>query len=79
MKFRPLPKVFPDQDIWGAAKGAFTFVITRDSEGYTASAKIVGATPFDDTKHDLIGGYGAHATWAAAENACKDFYRNRQG
>lgn len=56
--------------------GAFTFIITCDNEGYTASAKLKGALPFDGTRHDL-GGYGAHATLAAAEKACRDFYRNR--
>jgi len=77
MKFRPLPRVFPDQPIYGAAKGAFTFIITKDEDdGYTASAKVKGSTRFDGTRHDL-GGYAAYKSFTEAETACNKFYRER--
>ena len=71
-----MSEMFPGQERWGAVKGAFTFIITFDGEGYTASAKVIGATPFDGTRHDL-GGFCAHNSYCAAEKACNDFYRNR--
>lgn len=79
MKFQALPRVYPDQPLYGAKAGVFTFVISQDEEnGYTASAKVVGATPFDGTRHDL-GGYCAHKSFTEAEETCKQFYRNRNG
>lgn len=76
LKFIALPRVYQDQPVYGAAKGAFTFVVTEDPDGFSASVKIKGATPFDGTRHDL-GGYAAHKTFVAAQKACEDFYRNR--
>lgn len=77
MKFVPLQRVFPDQPLYGAIKGAFTFVISQDGDdGFTASAKVKGATPFDGTRHDL-GGYAAHKSFTEAQQACELFYRNR--
>ena len=71
--------MFPDKKLYGAAKGAFTFIISEDGdEGFTASAKVQGATPFDGTRHDL-GGYCAHKTLVDAQAACEQFYRNRNG
>lgn len=77
MKFHAMPRVFPDQPIYGVAKGAFTFVITEDEPGkYTASVKVKGSTPFDGTRHDL-GGFCAHQSFVAAQQACEQFYKRR--
>lgn len=77
MKFVPMRRVNPDQPIYGALEGAFTFVITDErADGFTASAKVLGASPFDGTRYDL-GGYGAHKTFEAAKAACEQFYRAR--
>ena len=77
MKFQRMTKLFPGQERWGCVNGAFTFVITRDEpDGFTASAKVMGTSPFDGTRHDL-GGYCAHKSFSDAEKACRDFYRNR--
>ncbi len=79
MRFVELPPVLPNQDIFGAAKGAFTFIITHDRpDGFTASVKVKGATPYDGTRHDL-GGYAAYKTFTDAETACNTFYRHRNG
>ena len=77
MKFKQLPQVYEDQKLYGAVAGAFTFIISEDGlDGFTASAKVKGATPFDGTRHDL-GGYAAHRTFDEAKAACEQFYRNR--
>lgn len=77
MKFQTLPRVFGDQPLYGAAKGPFTFIISEDEpEGFTASVKVKGATPFDGSRHDL-GGYCAHNSLNAAKQACEKFYRER--
>lgn len=73
MKFVELPRVYSDQPLFGAAKGAFTFIISEDEDCFTASAKVRGSTQFDGSRHDL----GAHKTFTAATQACEDFYRNR--
>ena len=41
IKFKRMSEMFPGQERWGAVKGAFTFIITFDGEGYTASAKVI--------------------------------------
>jgi hypothetical protein len=77
MRFEALPRAFPEQPIWGARSRALTFIITQDEpDGYTASAKVVGALPFDRSRLDL-GGYCAHRTFAAAVDACKKFAKQR--
>jgi hypothetical protein len=72
MKFEPLPRLFPDQPLWGAIGGPFTFVISRDEDGFTATAK----TAVGDRQHE-IGGYCAHKTLAEAQAACRHFLKNR--
>ena len=77
MQFAELPRVFPDQPLWGAASGNLTFVISQDEpEGFTASVKVLGALPFDGTRYDL-GGLCAHKTLEEAKEACKKFLRER--
>lgn len=79
MRFIELPRVYPDQPLWGAHKGAFTFVITEDApHGFSASVKVKGATAFDGTRTDL-GGFCGHETLTAAKWACEQFYRQRHG
>jgi hypothetical protein len=74
MQFAELPRVFPDQPLWGAVSRNFTFIISQDEPGgFTASVK---AHPFDRTRHDL-GGFCAHKSFEAAKEACKKFLRER--
>jgi len=78
MRFNRMPSVFPGQALYGASGGGFTFIISDDRpDGFTASAKIAGATPFDGKRNDL-GGFAAHRSLAAAEEACEQFLRKRQ-
>lgn len=75
MKFERMPKI-AGLDLWGAIKGDFTFTISKDPETghYSASAKRIGAKPFDNTRIDLPA-YDAHASMDSAIQACKDYYR----
>lgn len=73
-QFKPRPRVFPDQPVWGALACGYTFIITHDDDAFTASAKAVGAKPFDATRHDL----GKHPSFDAAQQACVDFAYRRQ-
>jgi hypothetical protein len=77
MKFVQLPRLFPDQPLWGAVSGPFTFVISQDEDGFSASVKIIGAIPNDGSRHDLGGGYCAHKNLADAQEACRAFLKNR--
>ena len=77
MIFREMPKIYDDQPIYGASAEAFTFIITQDGPNeFTASAKVKGATPFDNTRHDL-GGFAAHKTFDEAKAACEKFLKER--
>lgn len=77
LKFVTLPRVFPNQPIWGAARIPFTFVITQDApDGFTASMKVLGDKPFDGNRKDL-GGFCAHKSYDEAVAACEKIYRNR--
>ncbi len=71
MNFQPLPQLFPDQQLWGAQEGVFTFVISKDEEGFTASVKVLRAQ-----KHDL-GGYCAHRSLDDAKAACLKFLKEK--
>lgn len=78
MRFRPLPRFFEDQPIWGSSSGRFTFVITQDElNGFTASVKVKSAVPFDGSCHDL-GGYCAHKSFVSAERACLQFLHDNR-
>jgi hypothetical protein len=72
MRFKPLPRLFPDQQLWGARSGPFTFVISKDEDGFTATAKAA----ISDAQHE-IGGYCAHKSLADAQKACLNFLKNR--
>lgn len=76
MKFSSLPRVFPEQPLWGAVEPPFTFVISQDEDGFTASVKTLGAVPADGSRHDL-GGYCAHKTLDAAKEVCEAFLRKK--
>jgi hypothetical protein len=76
MNFAPMMPVFPGQSIWGAKGRGFSFVITHNEDGYTASAKLVGTELGGGSRIEL-GGYCAHATFKAAVDACRRFLKER--
>jgi hypothetical protein len=69
--FKPTPRVFPDMPMWGAMGTKHTFMISLDDGVYAASAKPVGAKPFDKTRIDL----GEFKTYEEAHTACDTFYK----
>lgn len=71
MKFELMPSVFPEQTMWGATAGGFSFVISRDDSGYTASYR----SQFGG-KMTSLGGYAAFQSFDRAEQACRDAARD---
>ena len=69
MKIEKMPPVFPEQEMWGASRGPFTFIITCENGIYSASAKQAGLLPFQGKRHDL-GDFDNHR---AAVAACIQF------
>jgi hypothetical protein len=78
LDFKEMPPIFPDQPLWGAKTNSYTFIITKDPDGYSASVKAIDAKPFDNVRHDL-GGYAAHQTLEAAKAACEAFLVKKNG
>lgn len=73
-QFKPMPSLFPEMKIWGCVAKEFTFVISQDEDGFTASAKVQGSPQRID-----LGGHGAHETFDSAQQACVDLaYRRMQ-
>jgi len=70
LEWMELPRMFSTQTMWGAARPEYTFIVTDDiEEGIHASVKVIGATPFDSTRHDL----GKFGSVADAKAACERF------
>ena len=63
MKFDRMESPFPEQAMWGARAGPYSFIITHDEAGYSASARD-HLTDGAQTEH-LGQGYGA----------CREFWR----
>lgn len=74
MKFDILLSPVEDMDVWGAVKGPYSFVITKDRRNgnIRASAKKLEAKPFDHTRIDIGAGF---ASLQAAESACRNWFR----
>lgn len=73
MRFQRIPCPIPGITAWGAATDKHTFVISQDTKEpglYRASAKVVGARPFDGGRIDLGP---AHNSMEEAEKACEKF------
>jgi hypothetical protein len=71
MIFFPMPSAVPGFMTWGAMRDGMTFVISKDEDTgeIIASVKVAGATPFDDTRHDL----GTFKIIDDAIRACREF------
>lgn len=71
--FSPIPRLFPNQPLWGALGGRYSFVISQDrADGFTASAKEHPSVPFVGKRIDL-GGYCGHESFESAKAACEDW------
>jgi hypothetical protein len=78
MKWLVLPRVFPEQQVWGSHYGAFSYVISCDHkrgagaddneyiDRYAASAAPLGKLPFVSGRVDL----GVYDSFVLAEQAC---------
>lgn len=64
MKFQPLPKVFPEQQMWEAEGKKGTYIIMKDV-GFTASIKRLGITKY------LIEFDSPVASFEEAEAVCE--------
>jgi len=73
MKFTLImPAIFERQKIWVSASYPFTFVITEDSAGFSASAR--NAEDLLNRRYEF-GGYGSHKTFESAKAACEEFLK----
>lgn len=72
MTFEPMPNVVPGLDVWGATRDNYTFMVSIDhNEGdeVRASVKVLGTTPFDNTRLDL----GVFESIDKAITACREW------
>lgn len=72
MNFKPMGSIFQNQKMWGCECGDYTYLITQDQSGYSASAK---NTKRSDAKVEIIGTYASYFTFDAAKNACLMHHR----
>lgn len=75
MNFHPIPSPFDDMWVWRAEAGKYSYVILKDYVAYRASAKQLGAIPFDKTRITLDP--PAYKTFDEAVAACKEFHRKQ--
>jgi hypothetical protein len=73
MIFKQMSPVFEGQNMWGAISSGFTFIITKDGDKYSASAKKGGAGNRID-----LGGFGFHHNLEEAKNACEEYRKSQQ-
>lgn len=71
-QFKELPRVYPQQRIWGCIACGHTFVITEEDGRFSASAKCGPRTPHDGKRIDL-GEFEAYASFDEAQQACVNF------
>lgn len=70
MLFRPLPAPFPGQEMWGAQAGKSSYIIVKDDDLYTASARTGRDIP---TAHVIPYEDGV-MTFEEAVAACRQHY-----
>ena len=68
LQFKEMPRLFPQQRMWGCATPRYTFIITEEGGKFSASAKLGGK----GSRIDLGGGFEAFDSWDAAQQSCVD-------
>ena len=68
MIFEPMVRIYPEMEMWSAARGGFTFIISKDGDDpFMVSAKRAPSKPFQGERWDL----GAFDTFIQAALACE--------
>ena len=68
-QFKELPRVFPQQRIWGCVACDHTFVITEENGRFSASTKYRGI----GKRIDLGAGFEAFSSFDEAQQVCVDY------